>query len=436
MPEPPRPPQTPRDAQVRVVATEFLRLRPWIVGPFFAFALVALFVGGAPVRQIVALGTAGSLALAFFSYERRVGARRLADGGAFVRSLMITLAGITFACGATGGMESPLLPMLLAPCGVGFAAFGGGRASALLFAGVCAVVSVLTLASGALAPFAVPHGPRRAVLAAAIVCSALLLRVGVAGLTAAHARTADRLALVGDELARASQARVQTIEALGARVAHEVKNPLAAIRALVEVMLESAEARAHKRLSVVVAEVDRIEKIVDGYGAPGHPLDTVTRAPTDVAELVASLVAVLEARASRRGVALRVDAADDDAMVVSIDHDRVKEALLNLTLNAIDATPAGGTVTLSYARGADALELRVVDTGTGMDADTLARVGTPYFTRREGGTGLGAAHARAVAERHGGRLRYESHVRHGTTATLHLPLHQDRAPRDADDSHL
>jgi signal transduction histidine kinase len=435
VPEPLSHPRAPSDAQVRVVATEFLRLRPWIVGPFLLFAVVALALGGARTHQIVALGAAGSSALLFFFYERRVGARRLVDGSTLLRSLLVTLAGIALACALTGGADSPLVPMLFAPCGIGFAAFGRGRASVVLFAGVVLVAVALASASSRLAGLAVPDGSRRAVLAAAIVCSALLLRVGVAGLTAAHARTADRLALVGDELARASQARVQAIEALGARVAHEVKNPLAAIRALVEVMLESAEARAHKRLSVVRTEVDRIEKIIAGYGAPGHPLDTVSPAPTDVKELVEALVAVLEARSSRSEVALTV-AADAPPTQFSLDRDRVKEALLNLTLNAIDATAPGGRVTLSYVHDDGGLALRVEDTGAGMDAETLSRVGTPYFTRRDGGTGLGVAHARAVAERHGGRLRYESHEGRGTTATMFIPAQEKGREHDADDPHL
>jgi len=94
---------------------------------------------------------------------------------------------------------------------------------------------------------------------------------------------------------------------------------------------------------------------------------------------------------------------------------------LNLVLNAIDATPRGGSVTLAFALTTDGdLELTVVDTGKGMDATTLAKVGTPFFSLREGGTGLGVALARQVAEQHGGALTYESERGGGTKATFRI----------------
>lgn len=190
-------------------------------------------------------------------------------------------------------------------------------------------------------------------------------------------------------------------------------------------MLESADDRAKKRLMVAASEIARIERIIEGYGSAAHPLDVVARAPADVSELVAGLAAVLEPRATRRGVSLVVEGSPAP-LVFDLDRDRVKEALLNLVLNALDATDAGGRVTLAGALSDDgALELRVSDTGKGMDAATLAKIGTPFFTQREGGTGLGVALARRVAQQHGGELRYESTPGAGTTAIVRIPAASD-----------
>lgn len=405
---------------MRAVATEFLRLRPAIVIPFLAFVVLVLALTGSPRPQVVALACAASVFGAFFLFERHIGRTRLVDARALFRSLVVTALGITMAVTATGALASPLLPMLFAPIGVGFAAFGRDRRSALLLVLLAAIVAFSALVSPAVAELVLPDLARKTILAAAILDAALLLWVGVASLAAAHQRAAETLAVAGDEMVRAAQARTRSLEALGSKVAHEVKNPLAAIRALVEVMLESADERAKKRLSVAASEIARIERIIDGYGSAAHPLDVVRRAPADVTELVLGLAAVLEARATRRGASIHVEA--HAPLVFDLDRDRVKEALLNLVLNALDATAAGGRVTLACRLDdGEALELRVSDTGKGMDAATLAKIGTPFFTEREGGTGLGVALARQVAEQHGGELRYESSPGAGTRATIRIP---------------
>jgi len=408
---------------IRPVATEFLRLRPWIVAPFLAFAVGTLVVTGAPTRQVVGITVAGGGMLSFFLYERWRGARRMFDARALYRSLLVTALGIGVVCTATGGIASPLLPMGFAPCGVALAAFGRSRASTVILLAFTGGSVVLALAAPALAGLAVAEPARRALLAGSVVCAAVLLRIGVSSLSAAHARTAEALSLASEEMVRTAVARTEEMEELGQRVAHEVKNPLAAVRALVEVMLESADEKGRRRLEVAASEVARIERIVDAYGSATHPLDSLRRAPVPVVGLVRGLVTVLEPRADLDGTELSLELAAPGVaeLVVPLDRDRIKEALLNLVLNALEAAPGGKVVVGCRAQAAE-LILRVTDTGRGMDRETLARVGTPHFTQREGGTGLGVAHARRVAERHGGRLDYESEVGRGTIATLRVPI--------------
>lgn len=406
-------------AQVRAVATEFLRLRPAIVIPFLAFAVAVIALGGAPPKQVIGLGTAAIVFATFFLHERRAGRTKVVDRDAFLRSLVLTVLGITIGATATGALASPLLPMLSAPIGIGFAAFGRERGSAILLGVLAAVVVFMFALTPIVAPLAVAELPRRIILAAALVDAALLLRVGVASLAAAHGQAADALLSAGDEIVRGALARTRSLEALGSKVAHEVKNPLTAVRAIVDVMLESGDERTKKRLSVAAGEIARIEEIVSGYGSLSHPLEVVRRAPADVRAIVDRLVCVLEARAAQAGVTLSVDVPSEDP-TFDLDRDRTSEALLNLLLNALDATPRGGRVTLAHRVVGDALEITIADTGKGMDASTLAKLGTPFFSQREGGTGLGVALARQVAEQHGGALTYESTVGAGTKATFRI----------------
>lgn len=116
-------------------------------------------------------------------------------------------------------------------------------------------------------------------------------------------------------------------------------------------------------------------------------------------------------------------------MTVEADPRRLTEALLNLVANAIEATPPGGEVVVEVRPAGDQAEIVVRDTGRGMPADTLKRIGTPFFTTRDDGTGLGVVLARSVIAQHGGSLRYESEPGRGTRVKVTLP----RATRGACD---
>jgi two-component system, NtrC family, sensor histidine kinase HydH len=125
---------------------------------------------------------------------------------------------------------------------------------------------------------------------------------------------------------------------------------------------------------------------------------------------------------SARADAARVRLSSRGDALVEGDRRRLEEALLNLVANAIEATPPGGEVAVEVRSCADQVEILVRDTGRGIPPEALPRLGTPFFTTREEGTGLGVALARSVIGLHGGSLRYESEPGKGTTVTARLPL--------------
>ena len=166
-------------------------------------------------------------------------------------------------------------------------------------------------------------------------------------------------------------ARGRSLEDLGAQVAHEIKNPVAAVRGLIELLREDAtEPRQQRRLEVAHGEVARIERILRDYLSFARPLTALTVAPADLADVARDVTLVLEGYAARRGVAL---AGEGPPLPARVDAPRVKEALLNLALNAIEATPPGGHVTVTWGPRGDDAVLAVRDTGAGLDADALAR---------------------------------------------------------------
>jgi signal transduction histidine kinase len=204
------------------------------------------------------------------------------------------------------------------------------------------------------------------------------------------------------------------------------------VRGLVELLLESErDARPRKRLEVVAGEVARIERIVREYLSFARPLSSIEPAAMDLGVIALDVTRALDAFALRKGVALT---ASGDVLPLTADARRMKECVLNLCLNAIEATPAGGEVRVSWRRVGGDGQVIVRDSGPGLDADALAKLGTAFYTTRDGGTGLGVRLARQAAEQHGGSLTYTSAVGEGTVATLSIPC--ETRPRDAHDPAL
>ena len=205
---------------------------------------------------------------------------------------------------------------------------------------------------------------------------------------------------------------------MGAKVAHELKNPLTGVKALVQLGLRNpAEGPSHARLAVVEKEIARMQEILNGYLSSARPLEEVKPTRTELGPLVSETLQALSGRASDARVRLL---ARGDAIAEADPH-RLKEALLNLVANAIEATPPGGEVVVEVRPSAGQAEIVVRDTGRGMPQETLRRLGTPFFTTRQDGTGLGVALARSVMALHGGSLRYESEPGKGTTVKATLP---------------
>jgi two-component system, NtrC family, sensor histidine kinase HydH len=202
------------------------------------------------------------------------------------------------------------------------------------------------------------------------------------------------------------------------KVAHELKNSLTGMKALVQLGLRNpVESPSHVRLGLVEKEIAQMQEILNRFLSSTRPLEEVKPARIELGPLVSDTLLLLSGQASDARVRLL---ARGDA-TVEADPRRLKEALHNLVANAIEATPPGGEVVVEVRPSAGQAEIVVRDTGRGMPPETLRRLGTPFFTTREDGTGLGVVLARSVIALHGGSLRYESEPGKGTTVRATLP---------------
>ncbi len=199
--------------------------------------------------------------------------------------------------------------------------------------------------------------------------------------------------------------------------AHEVRNPLAAIGAAAQVIArEDCEKPQRIRLAKAVeSEADRITGLVQEY-VERRQAPPRARA-VDVPSLLEEIVEInLLASAARTRIGIT---CDSDLPAVRADGARLKQVLLNLVLNAVNATDSGGDIKLSASRDAGGVSLRVADSGCGIAAADLPRIFEESYSTRGGGLGLPIA--RRIVEAHGGAIRVESTEGHGTTFTVWLP---------------
>ncbi len=349
----------------------------------------------------------------------------------WVGSFFVWIATYFLLVATTGGLASPLLVTLgLMICVVSTSMQRPMWLRPVLCLCLAMGFIVLALLShtavgqmvGPLAPTA--NGPSVehvcVALFAVTVTMVGIFRMGGA-ITGGYERAALELAERREELCSENVDRTRALEGMAARLAHEVKNPLAAIKGLSTHMARNAtDPKTAERLAIVAAEADRLQSVVDGFLSFSRGLDDLKVAPTHPYEIARELGVLLETRAEEAGVA--IETGGDEALVLDADPRKLRQALLNIVLNAIQASPRGSSVYLNVARDCEGSRITVRDEGVGMTPEVLDRIRKPYFTTKEGGTGLGLAVARGLVEQHGGRLDFKSSPRAGTTVTILLPM--------------
>jgi signal transduction histidine kinase len=215
------------------------------------------------------------------------------------------------------------------------------------------------------------------------------------------------------------------IETLAAGIAHEVRNPLNSLQINVGILEQELRERLHDRdshaftvLRKIAGEIKRLDDFVSEFLRFARPPKLKVER-LSVRPLFTDLAAFMAPECSKKGVALELDLRGPDTAWV--DEFQLKQTVLNLILNALQATPAGGRVVVATSGDASRLTVSVSDNGEGMSPETRDRALTPFFTTREEGTGLGLALVRRIVEEHGGAVTISSTLGEGTTVSLEFP---------------
>jgi len=226
---------------------------------------------------------------------------------------------------------------------------------------------------------------------------------------------------IEEQLRRAE--RLSALGELSAILAHEIRNPLASIRGTAEILMEDGTSTASRGefLGILVRESDRLNRVVEDFLRMARP-EPATREGCDLNEELANMITLLSAEARARKVDLQLRPSTLPQFIG--DGQKLRQAFMNIILNAIQATPAGGRVLVStlFDRESGCIELRFSDSGPGITGETIGQIFEPFFTTKGSGTGLGLPITRKIIEGHGGVIEVESDPGKGATFKVSLPV--------------
>jgi signal transduction histidine kinase len=220
--------------------------------------------------------------------------------------------------------------------------------------------------------------------------------------------------------------RTEQLTAMGklaSAVAHEVRNPLNAISMIAQRLArefapQEEEEQYQELTSMIKSESARLNGIIEQFLDFARP-PKLNRQQVDIEQLLDETASLVEAQLSERGIEIHREYSGLGEWIV--DREQIKQVLLNILLNGIEAMPDGGVLSVKSGVDDKMLHIEISDTGEGIPEEELTRIFDLYFTTKETGTGLGLSIAQRIITEHGGWLDVDSKPDSGTTFRIHLP---------------
>ncbi len=243
-----------------------------------------------------------------------------------------------------------------------------------------------------------------------------------------EARAEDEVRRMAEDVRRSE--KMAAIGALAAGVAHEIRNPLSSIKGYATYFGQRFPkgSEEEQAATVMVGQVQRLNQVISDLLGLARPSD-VRLAPASIENVARQILRLIRADAAKRGVSIDLRVACEIPYVL-LDIDRFGQALLNLCLNALEAMPAGGKLTLALASARKRVCLIVKDNGSGIAPELLGKIFDPYFTTKGSGTGLGLALVDKIIRAHGGEIQVHSRLcKKSKSGQNGLPTDEDMSQR-------
>jgi signal transduction histidine kinase len=222
-----------------------------------------------------------------------------------------------------------------------------------------------------------------------------------------------------DEMLRLD--RLASLGKLSAGIAHEVRNPLTGISLLLDDLHDRSATGSDDQIMLkkALTEIERVERLINSLLNYSSPARAEFR-DCDLNMVINDIVLLMRRPAEKQGVRINLEA--DELPVFRFDPEKIKQALLNIVRNSVEALPEGGTIGIKTTTRDNVAVIVISDSGPGISADDLPLIFEPFFTRKGAGTGLGLSITQRIIEEHHGRIRTESDSGCGTSFFLELPI--------------
>ncbi|WP_233522628.1 sensor histidine kinase [Peribacillus glennii] len=216
--------------------------------------------------------------------------------------------------------------------------------------------------------------------------------------------------------------KMNVVSELAASVAHEVRNPLTVVKGFIQLIVKDDKSANQDYMKLVLSELSRAESIISDFLNLARK-NTERRETFLISSLVKDVMNVMKSYSNMNGVNLFFSLEADGELHGDIN--KLKQVFYNLIKNAVESInhPGGEVSILVLKKGEDAV-IEIIDNGIGMSQSQLEKIGEPFYTRKETGTGLGVMVTKSIIESHNGSITYESSPGEGTKAIITLPFHK------------
>lgn len=218
--------------------------------------------------------------------------------------------------------------------------------------------------------------------------------------------------------------RLKTTGELAAAVAHEIRNPLTVVKGYLQLYEQdnSIDDKNKKNFSLIIEELESAEQVISQLLSLSKPLKANTTEKIDVKVVIHSVTDLLQSYGLLYKNNIEVFVAEN--CLIEINKIEFNQLLVNIIKNAIEASAAGGTITVTAGRQENIIEINIIDHGQGMAKHELELLGTPFYSLKSKGTGLGILICNNIVENYGGKMAFNSSPGKGTTVTIQFPVAQ------------
>jgi two-component system, sporulation sensor kinase E len=219
--------------------------------------------------------------------------------------------------------------------------------------------------------------------------------------------------------------KLTVVGELAAGIAHEIRNPLTSLKGFTQLLGDRIDAN-QGYMDIMITEIERINTIVSELLLLAKP-KKLDFQELNIAMVLKKIITLMEAQANLYGVNIKCEQCDEAPSVfIHGEENKLKQVFINLLKNAIEAMQEGGEIKISLLKKDKEVEIKIIDNGNGISPELLSKVGQPFFTTKEKGTGLGLMVCYSIIESHQGKMGIDSKCGQGTTVSVLLPLYQSQ----------